>query len=41
MKDLVNPVKNEVGGIAIPAIMWMAGVPLGFVVLLWLLFFRG
>ena len=33
--------KNVKGGIAVPAILWMAGVPLTLVVLLWLLFFRG
>ncbi|MEK6553934.1 MAG: hypothetical protein AABZ31_01740 [Bdellovibrionota bacterium] len=41
MKDLNNPVQNEAGGIAVPAIMWMAGVPLGLVLLIWLFFFRG
>lgn len=31
---------NENGAIAIPALMWFAGVPLGLVIVLWLLFFR-
>ena len=29
------------GRIAVPLLLWMAGVPFGFVVLLWLFFFRG
>jgi hypothetical protein len=32
---------NERGAIAVPAILWMLGVPFTIVVLLWLLFFRG
>lgn len=32
---------NQNGGVAVPAIMWFAGVPLGLVLVLWLLFFRG
>lgn len=35
------PTLNEKGGIAIPALLWFAGVPLTLVVVLWLLFFRG
>lgn len=35
------PQLNDKGGIAIPAIMWFAGVPFFFVLLLWLFFFRG
>lgn len=31
---------DQKGGVAIPAIMWFAGVPLGLVIVLWLLFFR-
>jgi hypothetical protein len=33
--------RDQAGAIAIPAILWFAGVPLGVVILLWLLFFRG
>jgi hypothetical protein len=33
--------KNEKGGIAVPAIMYFMGAPFILVVLLWLFFFRG
>ncbi len=33
--------ESQRGAIVVPAIMWMAGVPLTVVLLLWLLFFRG
>lgn len=39
--NLKNSIDNVNGGIAIPAVMWFMGVPLGVVVVLWLLFFRG
>lgn len=39
--NLVGSIADEKGGIAIPAIMWFAGVPFFFVLLLWLFFFRG
>lgn len=29
------------GRVLIPALMWMAGVPFGIVLLLWFFFFRG
>ena len=29
------------GRIAVPILLWAAGVPLGIVLLLWLFFFRG
>jgi hypothetical protein len=29
------------GKVLVPALLWMAGVPFGFVFLLWLFFFRG
>lgn len=32
---------NEKGRVLAPALLWFAGVPLGIVVILWLLFFRG
>jgi hypothetical protein len=31
---------KQSGGIVVPALLWWAGVPLGVVILLWLLFFR-
>lgn len=34
-------VDNAKGGIAIPAVMYLLGVPLTLVIVLWLLFFRG
>lgn len=32
---------SQKGGIAIPALLWFAGVPFFVVLLLWALFFRG
>lgn len=32
---------NPRGKIAVPILLWAAGVPLGIVLLLWLFFFRG
>lgn len=32
---------TERGAVAVPAIMWLLGVPFTVVVLVWLLFFRG
>jgi len=32
---------NQSGRVAIPMLMWFAGVPFFFVLLAWLLFFRG
>lgn len=29
------------GGIVVPALLWMAGVPFGVILLLWFFFFRG
>jgi hypothetical protein len=29
------------GRVLVPALMWMAGVPFGVVLLLWFFFFRG
>ena len=37
--DRVNP-KQE-GRVLVPALLWMAGVPFGIVLLLWFFFFRG
>lgn len=33
--------EKQRGAIVVPAILWMAGVPLTVVLLLWLFFFRG
>jgi lipid-A-disaccharide synthase-like uncharacterized protein len=33
--------RDPAGRIAVPALMWFAGVPLGLVVVLWFFFFRG
>lgn len=40
-KDLMRHVDNVNGGIVIPAAMYLMGVPLALIVVLWLLFFRG
>jgi len=32
---------DQKGRVAIPFILWMAGVPLMLVIVLWFLFFRG
>jgi hypothetical protein len=37
--DRVNT-KQE-GRVLVPALLWMAGVPFGIVLLLWFVFFRG
>ncbi|HEX7481708.1 MAG TPA: hypothetical protein VF331_28135 [Polyangiales bacterium] len=29
------------GRVLVPALLWMGGVPIGLVFILWLLFFRG
>lgn len=34
-------IDNMKGGLAIPALMWLMGVPFVVVLLAWLLFFRG
>jgi hypothetical protein len=33
--------KSLGGRVGVPILLWLAGVPLGIVVLLWLFFFRG
>ncbi|MDB4989739.1 MAG: hypothetical protein JWN04_4917 [Myxococcaceae bacterium] len=33
--------ESQRGRVLVPAIMYMAGVPLGLVVILWFFFFRG
>ena len=33
--------RQEEGRVLVPALLWMAGVPFGLVLLLWLFFFRG
>ncbi len=32
---------QQKGRVAVPILLWMAGVPFGLVLLLWLFFFRG
>ena len=32
---------NQKGRVAVPMLLWMAGVPFTLVLLLWLFFFRG
>ena len=40
--DNLSVYRERVSGrIAIPALMWLAGVPLGLVLLIWFFFFRG
>ncbi len=39
-KPVQDKSESQRGAIVVPAILWMAGVPLIGVVLLWLLFFR-
>jgi hypothetical protein len=34
-------VESRSGRVLVPAMLWMAGVPFGLVLLLWFLFFRG
>jgi len=42
---MVHPIKSanpsRSGRVLVPALLWVAGVPLSFVFILWLLFFRG
>ena len=38
---LVKSDSDQKGRVAVPFIMWMAGVPLMLVIVLWFLFFRG
>jgi hypothetical protein len=33
--------QDPAGRVAVPALMWFAGVPLGLVLVIWLFFFRG
>lgn len=38
----MNDIKQKLEGrVLVPALMWMAGAPIGLVVILWFLFFRG
>ena len=32
---------NPSGSVAVPMLMWFAGVPLGLVLVIWFVFFRG
>jgi hypothetical protein len=42
MKTIMRKQRERLEGrVLVPALLWMAGVPFGFVFLLWLFFFRG
>jgi hypothetical protein len=41
LKSLKPIARDPAGRVLVPALMWFAGVPLGAVVVIWFLFFRG
>jgi len=42
MSDKIERAKQKLSGrVLVPALLWMAGLPLGVVLLLWFFFFRG
>jgi hypothetical protein len=42
MKTSIERAKQKLSGrVLVPALLWMAGLPLGVVLLLWFFFFRG
>ncbi len=42
MTSAIERAKKKVSGrVLVPALLWMAGLPLGLVLLLWFFFFRG
>ena len=42
MSDKMLRAKEKLSGrVLVPALLWMAGVPFGIVLLLWFFFFRG
>ncbi|HMI91901.1 MAG TPA: hypothetical protein VK509_11085 [Polyangiales bacterium] len=42
MTTAIERAKQKLSGrVLVPALMWMAGLPLGVVLLLWFFFFRG
>lgn len=42
MTSAIERAKKKVEGrVLVPAMLWVAGLPLGVVILLWFLFFRG
>jgi hypothetical protein len=42
MSKAIRRAKEKVSGrVLVPALLWMAGLPLGVVILLWFFFFRG
>lgn len=42
MKEQIKKQRERLEGrVLVPALLWMAGVPFGVVVLLWFFFFRG
>jgi hypothetical protein len=41
-ETIMNEIRKKIEGrVLVPALLWIAGVPFGLVVLIWLLFFRG
>lgn len=36
-----DKIQKQEGKVLVPALLWMAGVPFGVVLLLWFFFFRG
>ena len=40
-QDKLSKRTRQEGGIVVPAILWMAGIPFTVVLLLWFFFFRG
>ena len=41
MRNAINKAKTQSGRVLVPILLWWAGLPLGFVLLLWFFFFRG
>lgn len=41
MTTMMKKAKRQSGRVLVPAILWMAGMPLTLVLLLWFFFFRG
>jgi hypothetical protein len=42
MSNAIERAKKKLEGrVLVPALLWVAGLPLGLVILLWFFFFRG
>jgi hypothetical protein len=41
VKTVKNLVSNAYGRVAVPILLYLLGMPFGFVVLVWFFFFRG